>query len=139
MNKAEELKERTARFATDIVTLRRALPPTREANRIANQLLDAATSSAANYRAVCRARSRAEFVAKMGTVVEETDEAAFWLEMLIRTEIMSARALKALCGEAGELTSIFAASLRTAKSRFPQSGDRGLRKPGVSGGGEPTR
>jgi four helix bundle protein len=124
VNKADELKERTARFATDIVALCRTLPSTREANRIASQLLDAATSSAANYRAVCRSRSRAEFIAKMGTVVEETDESAFWLEMLIRTEIVPAQALKTLCGEADELTSIFVASLRTAKSRRGRPSDR---------------
>jgi four helix bundle protein len=124
MTKAEELKERTAKFATDIVTLSRTLPATREANRIGTQLIDAATSSAANYRAACRGRSRAEFIAKIGTVVEETDECAFWLEMLIRTGIVTAPALKALCSEADELTAIFAASLRTAKSRFPRSGGR---------------
>jgi four helix bundle protein len=122
MTKADELKERTAKFATDVVRLCRTLPATAEAKRMAGQLIDAATSAAANYRAVCRARSRAEFIAKLGTVVEEVDESAFWLEMLVRAEIAAASVVKPLRDEAEELTSIFVASLRTAKSRFPRSG-----------------
>lgn len=73
------------------------------------------TSVAANYRAVCRARSKAEFIAKMGIVVEEIDETVFWLEMLIDTEIIKESLLKDLLKEANELLAIFAASQRTSK------------------------
>lgn len=81
-NKAVELKERTKSFARRIIRLIRALPSCAEIRIIGNQLLRAGTSVAANYRAVCRARSRAEFLAKLGVVIEEADESAFWLELL---------------------------------------------------------
>ena len=81
-NKAVELKERTKSFARRIIRLIRALPSCAESRIIGNQLLRAGTSVAANYRAVCRARSRAEFLAKLGVVIEEADESAFWLELL---------------------------------------------------------
>ncbi len=80
-------------------------------------MLRAGTSVAANYRAVCRARSRAEFIAKMGVVVEEADETAFWLEFLVDTEIMRPKRIEALLTEASELLAIFAASVRTAKTK----------------------
>lgn len=71
---------------------------------------------AANYRAVCRARSKAEFVARIGVVVEEADETVFWLELLVETTIVSQARINGLLTEANELLAIFAASQRTAKS-----------------------
>lgn len=115
MFKAEELKKRTKLFAIRIVRLFRTLPKTEEGRVIGKQLLRSGTSVAANYRAVCRARSKAEFIAKMGIVVEEIDETVFWLEMLIDTEIINESLLKDLLKEANELLAIFAASQRTSK------------------------
>ena len=117
MVKAEELKLRSKRFAIRIVRLFRSLPKTTDAQVIGKQLLRSGTSVAANYRAVCRARSKAEFIAKFGIVVEEMDETVFWLEMLIDTGIMKEEKLKDLLSEANELLAIFCASQRTAKSQ----------------------
>jgi four helix bundle protein len=92
------------------------LPKTREANVIAQQILRSATSMAANYRAVGRARSQAEFIAKLGIVVEESDETVFWLEMLGDSGMVPASKLTDLNNEANQLLSIFSASRRTAKA-----------------------
>ena len=114
---ADALKERTKQFALRIVRLFRSLPRTEEARVIGKQLLRSGTSVAANYRAVCRARSKPEFVAKIGVVVEETDETVFWLELLVDSRIVPAAKLDGLLAEANELLAIFAASQRTARSR----------------------
>ena len=82
---------------------------------VAKQLLRSGTAVAANYRAVCRARSKAEFISKMSIVVEEADEAVFWLELLGDTRLAPAAKLALLLKEANELVAICAASLRTAK------------------------
>jgi four helix bundle protein len=87
------------------------------ARQVAGQLLNAATSVAANYRAVCRARSHAEFTAKLCIVLEEADEAQFWLEFLRDCSLADSGELTALIEEAGELVAIFTAARRTAKSR----------------------
>jgi len=81
----EQLRDRTKEFALRIVRLFRSLPRSPEAQVMGRQLLRSGTSVGANYRAACRSRSKAEFVAKLGTVVEEADESAFWLELLIET------------------------------------------------------
>lgn len=112
---AEKLKKRTKDFAIRIVKLYRALPNTGEAKVIGNQFLRSGTAIAANYRACCRARSNAEFIAKIGIVVEENDETVFWLEMLVDCEIFPESKLKDLIQEGNELLAIFAASQTTAK------------------------
>jgi len=84
-----------------------------EGKVIGLQLLRCGTSVAANYRAVCRARSRAEFAAKLGIVLEEADEAAFWLELLVDAEIFRRQQLDQLLAEANELVAIFVASRQT--------------------------
>lgn len=112
---ATQLKDRTKRFAIRIVMMCRALPKTDEARIVGKQLLRSATSIAANYRAVCRARSRAEFIAKIGVVVEEADETVFWLELLGDTRIVQNTSSQQILREANELLAIFAASQRTAK------------------------
>ena len=119
-NPTIELKERCKRFALRLIKLFRSLPRTDEARIIGKQLLRSGTSVAANYRAVCRARSRAEFVAKMGVVVEEADETVFWLELLADGGILKPENLAALQKEANELLAIFAASQRTARSTIGQ-------------------
>src|SRR6266511_1128905 len=109
------LQARTKQFAIRIVKLFRSLPKTEEARVIGKQVLRSGTSVAANYRAVCRARSKAEFIAKVGVVVEEADETVFWLELLGETGIVEQKKLMNLLLEANELLAIFAASQRTAK------------------------
>src|SRR5574341_255353 len=90
----EQFRNRTKQFAIRLVRLFRSLPKTDEARTIGRQLLRSGTSVAANYRAVCRARSKAEFIAKIGIVVEEADETVFWLELLIDTGIVREKKCK---------------------------------------------
>lgn len=113
----EIIRNRTKQFAIRVVRLCRSLPRTDEARTIGRQLLRSGTSVAANYRAVCRARSKAEFIAKIGIVVEEADETVFWLELLIDTGIIAEEKLRDLLKEANELVAIFAASQKTARRR----------------------
>jgi four helix bundle protein len=115
LDKAAELKKRTKSFAIRIVTLFRSLPHSPDAQTLGKQLLRCGTSVAANYRAVCRARSQAEFVARMSIVVEEADETVFWLELLSETGVVNETRTKDLLIEANELVAIFGASLRTSK------------------------
>lgn len=110
-----ELKDRSKKFAIRIIRLFRSLPKTEDAKVIGRQILRSGTSVAANYRAVCRARSHVDFIAKMSIVVEEMDETIFWLEILVDAEIMTAARLKELLKESEELMAIFASSLQTAK------------------------
>ena len=117
MYPAEELKNRSKQFAIRIVKLFRSLPRSEEARIMGKQMLRSGTSVAANYRAVCRARSKAEFIAKIGIVVEEADETVLWLELLVDTEIMRASRMNSLLTEANELLAIFAASQHTARQR----------------------
>jgi four helix bundle protein len=114
-SKAEELKKRTAAFATAIIELCSQMPQTQAGRRISGQLIDAATSLAANYRAACRARSRAEFVAKIGTATEEADECCGWLELAVSNRLLSKELAAAPLQEANELTAILTASRTTAK------------------------
>ncbi|MGO8734492.1 MAG: four helix bundle protein [Terriglobia bacterium] len=111
----EQLRARTKQFAIRIVRVFKGLPKSDEARIIGKQLLRAGTSVAANYRAVCRSGSKAEFISKMSVVVEEADETAFWLELLIETSIIPEVRLRDLLTEASELLAIFAASLWTAR------------------------
>jgi four helix bundle protein len=104
------MKGRTKQFAIRIVTVVRALPSSREGNVLGNQLLRCGTAVAANYRAVCRSRSKAEFISKMNMVAEEADETVFWLELLADTALVKKERLSELLGEANELLAICAAS-----------------------------
>ena len=116
LERACDLQRRTKLFAISIVRLFRSLPHSSEAQVIGKQLLRSGTSVAANYRAVCRARSRAEFVSKMSVVLEEADESAFWIELLAETGVVPSDKLNRLLGETNELVAIFGASLRTSKN-----------------------
>jgi four helix bundle protein len=110
-----ELKARTKKFAVAVIQFCRELPPSLDGRELGRQLLRAGTSVAGNYRAACRARSRAEFIAKLGTVLEESDESLFWLELIVDSKIKPQSRVDLLMREADELTAIFAASLKTAK------------------------
>ena len=113
----EALRTRTKAFAIRVVHLYRALPYKTDAQVLGKQLLRSGTSVAANYRAACRARSRQEFASRIGIVVEEADETAFWLEMLDETGVFRHERLAALLDEAQQLTAIFTAAFETARQR----------------------
>jgi four helix bundle protein len=114
-HKAEALKDRTKSFALRIIRVIRSLPRGSEGQVIGYQLLRSGTSVAANYRAVCRARSRPEFLSKLAIVIEEADESAFWLELLVDAGLISEPKLRDLKSEANQLVAIFNASRTTAK------------------------
>jgi len=114
--KQEELKQRTKAFALRVILLAEALPTTITGKTIANQIIRSGTSVAANYRAACRSRSNAEFTAKLGTVIEEADETAFWMEMITEAGILPKERVDSLLQEANELTAIFVASRKTVAS-----------------------
>ena len=109
-----ELLQRTKQFALRIFKLVGALPQTIQGRAVAAQLIRTGTSVAANYRAACRARSKAEFVAKLGIVEEEADETAFWLELIIETSLLSLTKVKPLLTEASEIVAIMTSSKKTA-------------------------
>src|SRR5262245_22847062 len=110
-----ELQDRTKRLALRVIRMIEQLPRTESARAIGRQVLRSSTSVAANYRAACRARSKAEFKAKLGIVVEEADETVFWLEILADSGIVEPKRLCGLVGEASEIRSIMAASFRTVR------------------------
>jgi four helix bundle protein len=93
-----------------------ALPKTTSGRAIGNQLVRAGTAVGANYRAACRGRSKAEFIAKLGIVIEEADECGYWLELIIESELLPKPKIEPLLQEANELAAIFVASVRTARS-----------------------
>ena len=101
-------------FALRVIKLVAALPKTIEERAIANQLVRSGTSVAANYRAACRARSKIEFVAKMGVVLEEADETQLWLELIIEAKLIPANRVRPLLDESSELVAIFVASRKSA-------------------------
>ena len=113
-----ELKDRTKQFALRILNLVGALPNTIEGRAIANQLVRCGTSVAANYRATCRARSKAEFVAKVGVVLEEADETLLWLELIREGKMLPAKRVEPLLMEANELVSIMVTSRKSAASNL---------------------
>lgn len=112
---AESLRKRTKVLALQIIGLCRTLPRSQESLIITRQLLRSCTSVGANYRAVCRARSPADFVSKLGIVLEEADETLFWIDLLVESGIAKAERVASVQREANELVSIFVASIRTAK------------------------
>ncbi|MCX7838660.1 MAG: four helix bundle protein [Anaerolineae bacterium] len=114
----KELKQRTKQFALRVIKLVDALPKTTVGRAIANQLMRAGTSVGAKYRAACRSRSKAEFIAKIGTV-EEADESAYWMELIIESGLMKPTLVNALLQEANELVAIMASSrISASKSQI---------------------
>ena len=112
----EELRRRTRRFAVEVVRFCRTLPRTDEATIVGRQLLRSGTGVGSNYRAACRPRSDADFIAKLGTAIEEADETAFWLEVLIEAGMVTERVTTSLYRECDELIRILVASRETARS-----------------------
>ena len=113
--KAEDLRNRTKRFALRIIRLYSALGKSGAAQVVGRQLLRSGTSAGAQYREACRARSVAEFVSKMESAAQELDETLYWLELLIEGGLVKKGLLEPLVREANELTAIFVASSKTAK------------------------
>jgi len=127
---SQELKNRTKKFALDVIGLCAGLPHLPETRHAIDQLIRSSSSVAANYRSACRGKSKADFIAKLGIVEEESDEAGFWLEMLrdigSRTEIRhsqldlrTSQELARLLDEAAQLVAIIVASRKTARASDP--------------------
>jgi len=116
MGKERDLRERTMRFALDVIVFGRQLPDDLEGRHLRGQLLRAGTGVAANYRSACRGRSRADFIAKLGIAIEESDETEFWLDLIARARLIPAGAEAALRQEAYELVAIFTQSQKTARA-----------------------
>ena len=112
-----DLKLRTKQFALRVIKLVETLPRTRTARVFGDQLLRSSTSVPANYRAACRSRSNADFIAKIGIVEEETDESVFWIEMLVDTKLVKRSRVENLLDEGNQLTAIWVTSINTARGR----------------------
>jgi four helix bundle protein len=117
MTDSKDLKDRTKNFAVKIIRIVDKLPRSIASEVIARQLIRSSTSIAANYRAACRGRSKAEFIAKLQIVLEESDETQYWLELLLELESLDRQLLQDSIQEADELTAIFVSALKTARSR----------------------
>lgn len=113
--RSAEFKERTMVFALRVMEVVDALPRCPKGRNIADQLCRSGTSVAANYRAACRAKSRADFISKLGTVEKEADECVFWLELIVRSKILPEGRLLSLIAEANEILALVVASINTAK------------------------
>ena len=112
----DEMKQRTRELGLRVIRLVESLPNTRTAEVIGKQLLRCGTSVGANYRAACRARSRPDFIAKLGIVEEEADEILYWIEMLIDCALVKQNRVKPLLDETNEIVSMVVSSIRTARA-----------------------
>ena len=113
----KQLKKRTKQFAKNIILLCRNLPNNREGRLVGDQMFRSATSVAANYRAACRGRSKAEFVSKLAIVEEEADETMFWLELIKEMNIYKESLVDELIKESNEIIAIIVSSIRTVKKK----------------------
>src|SRR6476661_5547329 len=127
MRNQSDLKKRTKAFALRILKLVDTLPKTTAGRALASQIVRSGTSVVANYRAACRARSTADFIAKLGIVEEEADETLFWLELLEESQLVPAAKLTAIKREADELLAITVVSIKTARRN--RTADSAIRIP----------
>jgi four helix bundle protein len=111
----DELRNRNKQFAMRVIALVDTLPRNAAGRAIGNQLIRSGTSVGVNYRAACRAKSRPDFISKMGTVEEEADESMYWMELIVETGMAKQKQLTALMKEADEIVSMTIASIRTAR------------------------
>ena len=116
--KPEDLKQRTKRFALRVIRMTQALPRNREVEIIGRQVLRSGTSVGANYRSACRAKSAADFIAKMHIVQEEADESLYWMELLVEGGFVAKERVENLMHEAEELVAIVVASINTARKKL---------------------
>jgi four helix bundle protein len=114
----EDLKRRTKQFALRILKLVAALPNTVQGRNLGGQLVRSGTAVGANYRATCRSRSKAEFVARIGVVEEEADESAYWMELIVEGELLKEEQVEPLLNEATELAKIMASSRISASAKL---------------------
>jgi four helix bundle protein len=110
-----ELKKRTKQFGLRVMKMVGALPNDSVGRAIGNQLIRSGTSVGANYRAACRGRSNAEFVAKLGIVIEEADESGYWMELIIEGDLLPRDKVESLLDEANQITAIMVASKKSAQ------------------------
>jgi four helix bundle protein len=122
----EDLQQRTKSYALRVIRLVESLPSTRTADVLGKQLLRAATAVGANYRAARRAKSPADFIAKLGIVEEEADECLYWMELLVESGLVPAIRLESLRDEGDQILAIIIASIRTGRSRSGNA-ERGTR------------
>jgi len=115
MKKGKDLKQRTKQYALRVIKLVGALPNSIVGRTISNQLIRSGTSVGANYRAACRARSKAEFIAKIGIIIEEIDESAFWIELIIEINLLKKELVECLLKETNEILAIMITSVNSAK------------------------
>jgi four helix bundle protein len=113
--KHQNLQDRTRKFALSVIKFTEQLPRDDTSKILSRQLLRSGTSVGANYRAVCRAKSKADFISKMKTVLEEADESAFWIQLLLDATEVPTQVAQPLLAEANELTAIAASSINKAK------------------------
>ena len=113
---ANRLKSRTKAFSLEVLKFIEFLPNNTRGRAVGNQLVRSGTSVGANYRAVCRSRSKAEFIARIGVVEEEADESAFWLELILESDLVPKDKAEPILKEANELVAIMAASRKSAKN-----------------------
>ncbi|HQO35343.1 MAG TPA: four helix bundle protein [bacterium] len=114
---AGEFKNRTGEFALRVIRLVEALPKGRTGDVLGRQLIRCGTSVGANYRSACRAKSKADFLAKMAIVEEECDEAIYWIELMVQAGLIDERRVSELMKEADEILSMVVASIKTARAR----------------------
>lgn len=116
-SKPRDLSERTKMFALRVIRMYRALPKTTEAQVLGKQVLRSGTSVGANYREASRARSKAEFIAKIGDCLKELDETSYWLELIAEVAVLPAQSLKDLQDECEQLLAFFTSISKTSKTR----------------------
>jgi four helix bundle protein len=110
-----DFQRRTKRFGLDVIALIRSLPTDVVSTQVTRQLVKSCMGVGANYRHACRAKSKADFISKMGTVEEETDESLYWLEVLIEGRLVTPKAVEPLLDEAEQLLRMVVASINTAR------------------------
>lgn len=120
--KPQDLRVRTKAFALRVIRLCTALPKTTAAQVLGKQALRSGTAVGANYREAYRARSKAEFIAKMGDCLRELDETAYWLELLVESGVVTAKRLAALQDETDQLIAVFTAIVKKTKKRMNDEG-----------------
>jgi len=111
----QEFQRRTKRFGLDVITLIRSLSTDVVSTQVARQLVKSCTGVGANYRHACRAKSKADFISKMGTVEEEVDESVYWLEVLVEGRFVTQKTVDHLLDEGDQLLRMVVASINTAR------------------------
>jgi len=125
----EQMKRRTEAFALAVIRTVEKLPRSTTAEVIGKQLLRSGTAVGANYRACCRARSKRDFIAKLGIVEEEADESMYWMELLVDSGVVHESDVAGLLDEASQIAAMTVSSIRTARQHNPQSAIRNPKSP----------